>query len=945
MRLKMVKQMRQTAMKQLPKWRRASLLVMSLGCMILMACGSERSLVEEETPTVVDDTIPPLVLKEQSVTVELPTDADQAYVDGLTVVNAYGEDSLSAGKQAVRASTVGKVDYLSSVKVPARGLMLQYVMDKKGGIPMCAIGLNNEAKLRITPQSTALTILMTTPELITSNLQEYQRTVALLSSLTAYQEYVAKIAEAINKGLKHGYCPDLHQISYQRVLIEMAKKVMQNAEVPQSAISISDINRADGQVSFKLSNDYKRVLHIYYRRAWMSSNNLVIAREEPFVTPDMSPGLPEVLEPQASNYWKIVSDTWKGERGSIYKSETQIALPSIGDADKLLVDVYGIGKMDKAWDTYSTEEKQRIILAYLHSGYNDFLKPLIDLALGIKDVANASGSDNYRYDLRYGARKYPLWGLFRELGKNFLTDPKEIPEFAKHNRNRDLLGMLKQFGFYSADQILGNKQDEATKARYHNYLYNAYKNYLGVSATPQAFRAQLKGVWNNVSKLHNFADQVIKVSEISLDLAGATYAFSNSNAITTFVVDREADVKFTKLSPEDDFDASGGNVTFSWELYQGSRLGNPVYDLVIYYNNGNATVKREVEGITTTQITVNIREHEGYKNATSIQWQVIARHAKNKDMVTAKSELRGFASLPEGVVITNGELIKWPNTAIPEDGRVVIPSSVTSIKENAFLSCSRLKSVVIPNTVKSIGKDAFHGCSNLTSVTLPNALTVIEDYTFYGCSKLMEITIPNTVKRIGKGAFYGCLLVNVTIPNSVTSIGNGAFANTYLSSVVIPNSVKDLGEEVFVNSKITSITLPNTLISVPKRLCVGCNGLTKVTIPNSVVTIEESAFSTCLSLREVVLSNSLVRIEQDAFFNAIVKRIVLPSSIRFIGVRALPVSSLVELRCNAITPPDFNVYTSGSYYYYSGKLIVPRGSKELYEKTYPWNKSNPIVEE
>ena len=108
---------------------------------------------------------------------------------------------------------------------------------------------------------------------------------------------------------------------------------------------------------------------------------------------------------------------------------------------------------------------------------------------------------------------------------------------------------------------------------------------------------------------------------------------------------------------------------------------------------------------------------------------------------------------------------------------LVIPNSVTSIRNYAFSCFYGLTSVTIPNSVTSIGKAAFYNCYCLTSMTLPNSVTEIGNSAFYGCKGLKSVTIPNSVISIGTWAFRECSgLTSMTIPNSVTSIGDGAFS-------------------------------------------------------------------------------------------------------------------------------------------------------------------------
>ena len=131
---------------------------------------------------------------------------------------------------------------------------------------------------------------------------------------------------------------------------------------------------------------------------------------------------------------------------------------------------------------------------------------------------------------------------------------------------------------------------------------------------------------------------------------------------------------------------------------------------------------------------------------------------------------------------------------------ITIPTSVTSIGDEAFYGCTSLTSIEIPNSVTSIGGGAFSDCSSLSSISIPNSVTSIGEYAFYECSSLTSITIPNSVTSIGKHAFYECSsLTSITIPNSVTSIGDYAFDGcTSLLSIIMQGAIPPtIGEETF----------------------------------------------------------------------------------------------------------------------------------------------------
>ena len=126
----------------------------------------------------------------------------------------------------------------------------------------------------------------------------------------------------------------------------------------------------------------------------------------------------------------------------------------------------------------------------------------------------------------------------------------------------------------------------------------------------------------------------------------------------------------------------------------------------------------------------------------------------------------------------------------------VIPTSVTSIGENAFCGLSGLTSINIPESVTAIGAGAFSFCFDLTG----------------------DLTIPNSVETIGSGAFFQCSGFNgtLTIGESVKFIGDYAFrqCSHFTKAVSLATTPPELGNEpgwncvVFEQFGTQTLTVP-----------------------------------------------------------------------------------------------------------------------------------------
>ena len=263
---------------------------------------------------------------------------------------------------------------------------------------------------------------------------------------------------------------------------------------------------------------------------------------------------------------------------------------------------------------------------------------------------------------------------------------------------------------------------------------------------------------------------------------------------------------------------------------------------------------------------------------------------------------------------------------------IVIPNSVTELKDDVFEYCASIKSVTLPSGLTKIGKFAFHSCTELTSISVPNGVITIGYGAFRLCSKLAEVVlpdsltslgasafnfcsaleridIPNGVKNIGEGTFYSCNnLKEVTIPASLTSVGRDAFNQTYVNKInieslnswlqmaydggaisnsydlylngelvtdlVVPDGVSEVNLLAFSGCKsIKSVVIPDSVTSIGANAFSWCYNLTSVEIPNTVTSIGAWSFSRCENLKEVTIPASVTSIGRDAFYDTSVNKI------------------------------------------------------------------------
>lgn len=214
---------------------------------------------------------------------------------------------------------------------------------------------------------------------------------------------------------------------------------------------------------------------------------------------------------------------------------------------------------------------------------------------------------------------------------------------------------------------------------------------------------------------------------------------------------------------------------------------------------------------------------------------------------------------------------------------IVVPETVTSIRNNAFCNYKELRSIKMGNNVESIGDYAFASCYKLDSVVIGNNVKSIGQYAFINCSRIPSITIGKNVSTIYYNSFSGCSgLKDVTInSDSIAS-------RTYTSSSTLSN---------IFGKQVTHYTFGGGVRTIGDYACYNLENLKAVTIGDSVKAVSGYAFgSSGLEKAEFASIESLCGIDfANNYSNPLnyaghlyingeeVTEVVIPETVKSIG--------------------------------------------------------------
>lgn len=127
-----------------------------------------------------------------------------------------------------------------------------------------------------------------------------------------------------------------------------------------------------------------------------------------------------------------------------------------------------------------------------------------------------------------------------------------------------------------------------------------------------------------------------------------------------------------------------------------------------------------------------------------------------------------------------------------------------------------------------------------------------------------------------------------------TQIFDGSEA---VGEIVIPDGVRSIEQAAFQNSKIRSIIFPDSLKFIGSYAFQGCKQLERVEFGEELSRIGNFAFANCNHLSNIVFGENLLRIEDGAFLQTAIEKIILPSSVQYLGDYCFYTLNLKEFIC------------------------------------------------
>lgn len=654
-----------------------------------------------------DVVLPPA---EHSFEVEIGADEQATGYAGYKIINTFGEfpvnvPTAAAGMRRMRRAgsdyNVFSIPGLTSQE----GVQIHTFADNNYNPMLYAYSFPG-GQCTVSYESTAISLLMMCPMLVTSDEAEFRNTVAAIKRLKSFPAFVADVRAIVTAATERHTAPDYSTLNMQPIVNELFSLIKDSRALTYSGVTLTDMSVTQQAATFKLHNDFKRSITAYVSRVKMSDNNLVIMERDelsrtlvdvlqdlidetsagyvpaPYVDdiefltdlkqyvrdietialdeyPELGQyfhfAIPYVLKSGSANFWKLVREM--GDDASVFEKESDAITAQFGDYDKIMVDTYGLGLTGgKSWDNYTQQEQLRIVIALINAAYYDVYKPTLEVITGWKNTYDASEvQNNIRTDLRRTLSNTPARALMMKLLKAFWDDKKNIEKLRENIVKGDVKKIFMQMGKFVLKEMQKIPNEKVSdKNTYLGYLYLIWRNMyagLGGDIGKAGFSANFKNAAGSILKEVSFATKFIDACENTIDFVGALQAFKDSHLMETHIIDKSDRAYIVVTQPDYEPLTLNQTVHFEWETYKANTMAHYYYDLeFILESPGSLTRTVAVRDIDGTACDYDLSRLSAAGDVRRVFFRIIAHHQLYPGVIYAESDIvtlmDRFAAIP-----------------------------------------------------------------------------------------------------------------------------------------------------------------------------------------------------------------------------------------------------------------------------------------------------------
>lgn len=231
--------------------------------------------------------------------------------------------------------------------------------------------------------------------------------------------------------------------------------------------------------------------------------------------------------------------------------------------------------------------------------------------------------------------------------------------------------------------------------------------------------------------------------------------------------------------------------------------------------------------------------------------------------------------------------------------KLVLPSTVIAVNDNAFAYCGQLEKAVLDERLDSIGYQAFMNTTSLSEISIPDKVeyigskcfsysgiknvklpkndffTVIYDKTFFECANLEEVILPDSIYQICSYAFANCKSLQRINLDNIKLLFDKAFVGTALEKITL--AARKIGSWTFAQCKNLKEADLSGIASgkINSRLFFECKNLSKVSLPKEQIKeFDDSCFYNT-AIEEITFDAKNVVVESNAFGMTNLKKVVI----------------------------------------------------------------------